>query len=229
MHFLLQSLKPTPSYQFIIVRDSGKLQWGQSMKMARKSINHVIAIFVIIALVGILFVPVVSAGKTIAYMPGQRTIKSLSEVQNPSLVSPVSFPQQKYFPVIPGFTNQTVQPDSSTPIVFPPTPSVPSTGIPIQPFRKISAIAFPFISPRITPALINMSTNPRSTIRPNSAPTIRELILCTYSKNKAIRITKDSVSNISITFESRCHVDLPKGHKRHKRYRIRIENTRLGC
>ncbi len=132
-------------------------------------------------------------------MPGQKTIKSISEVQNPSLISPVSFPQHKYFPVIPDFTNQTIQPDSLTPIVLPPTPSVPSTGIPIQPFRKYSAIAFPFIQPRITPALINPSTDPGAAIQPDSVPTNPGTDPLYISKDEAIRIAKESVSNISLT------------------------------
>ena len=114
-------------------------------------------------------------------------------------LSPVSFPPHKYFPVIPDIPNQTVQPDSSTPIVFPPTPSVPSTGIQIQPFRKISAIAFPFITPRIIPALINTSTDPGSTIQPVSVPTNPGTDTLYISRNEAIQIAKDSVSNISIT------------------------------
>jgi hypothetical protein len=61
-------------------------------------------------------------------LPPQGTIKTIPVDQNLSWPSPFSVPPHKYFPVIPEITNQSGQPNNSTPLILPPTPSVPSTG-----------------------------------------------------------------------------------------------------
>jgi hypothetical protein len=60
-----------------------------------KSINHYIVILAVIALIGILFVPAVSAGKTINYFPIQKAIKTIPVVNStppPTVVTPKTIP-----------------------------------------------------------------------------------------------------------------------------------------
>ncbi|MEI7434931.1 MAG: hypothetical protein WCJ93_11835 [Methanomicrobiales archaeon] len=65
------------------------------MTKANKFLNHYIAILAVIALIGILFVPAVSAGKTINYFPTQKAIKTLPVVNytpTSTVVTPKTIP-----------------------------------------------------------------------------------------------------------------------------------------
>jgi hypothetical protein len=63
------------------------------LKKINKSLNYYIAILAVIALIGILFAPAVSAGKTINYFPTQKAAKSRPMVNpTPALVAPKTIP-----------------------------------------------------------------------------------------------------------------------------------------
>ena len=65
------------------------------MTQVNKSLNHYIAILAVIALIGILFVPAASAGKSLNYFPTQKAIKSIPVVNytpTSAVVTPKTIP-----------------------------------------------------------------------------------------------------------------------------------------
>jgi hypothetical protein len=73
------------------------------LKQVKKSSNHYIAIFAVIALIGILFVPAVSGGTIINYGPIQGTMKIIHEVNyipTPAVVTSKIFPFTTPSPIV---------------------------------------------------------------------------------------------------------------------------------
>lgn len=123
----------------------------------KKSLNHYIIILAVIALIGIFFVPAISAGKIINYGPVQGTIKPIPVVNytpTPAFFTPKTMP----FTYSPSKWQNTILPN----------PTSDNGG-------NLGGITIP--GPIVTPA-----TDP-----------------VYISKEEAIRIALNSVSNISLT------------------------------
>ena len=97
------------------------------MTKANKSIHNFIAILAVIALIGILFVPAVSAGKTFNYFPTQKAIKTLPVV-NYTPVSAVVIPKTIPFTYSPSKVATTTLPISPSDSGANPS-YIPTTGL----------------------------------------------------------------------------------------------------
>jgi hypothetical protein len=93
-----------------------------------KSINNYIAILAVITLIGILFVPAVSAGKTINYFPTQKAIKTLP-VANYIPATPVVTPKSVPFTYSPSKGTTTLPISLSDSGGANPS-YIPTTGLP---------------------------------------------------------------------------------------------------
>ena len=122
------------------------------MTKANKSIHNFIAILAVIALIGILFVPAVSAGKTINYFPTQKAIKTLPVVNYTpasAVVTPKTIPFT-YSPPKGATTTLPISPSDSgaNPSYIPTTGLSSSTVFHVTNYSKIgNAVANNRIKP----------------------------------------------------------------------------------
>jgi hypothetical protein len=98
------------------------------LTQVNKSLNHYIAILAVIALIGILFVPAVSAGKTINYFPSQKGIKTFP-VANYTPATPVITPKITPFTYSPSKGATTTLPISTSDNGGANPSYIPTTGL----------------------------------------------------------------------------------------------------